>query len=101
VKRNRKVGAKIHTFLTSTFGEEWSASRSGRFTLGESAPGTHCIGGWVGPTAGLDTVEKRKISCPYRESDPGFHGLPARSLVTIPTELFWLLYDTLSTALFI
>jgi hypothetical protein len=30
-------------------GGEWSASRPGRFTLKERAPGTHWIGGWVGP----------------------------------------------------
>jgi hypothetical protein len=33
-------------------------------------PGTHWIGGWVGPTAGLDAVEKRIISCLCRESNP-------------------------------
>jgi hypothetical protein len=27
----------------------------------ERAPGTHFIGGWVDPTAGLDDMEKRKI----------------------------------------
>jgi hypothetical protein len=26
------------------------------------APGTHCIGGWVGPRVALDTVEKRITS---------------------------------------
>jgi hypothetical protein len=34
-------------------GGEWSASRLGRFT-----PGTRWIGGWVGPRARLDDVEK-------------------------------------------
>jgi hypothetical protein len=29
---------------------------------GERAPCTHCIGGWVGPRAGLDAVENRKSS---------------------------------------
>lgn len=33
-------------------------------------PGTHCIGGWVGPGAGLDVMEKRRISCFYQESKP-------------------------------
>jgi hypothetical protein len=42
----------------------------GRYTPGERAPGTHWIGGWVGPRAGLDAPEKRKISCPCRESKP-------------------------------
>jgi hypothetical protein len=44
-------------FLTSALvGGEWSASRPGRFT-----PGTHWIGGWVDPRAGLEDVEKRKF----------------------------------------
>jgi hypothetical protein len=30
--------------------------------------GTHCIGGWVGPRAGLDGCEKSR---PHRESIPG------------------------------
>jgi hypothetical protein len=34
----------------------------GRFTPGEIASGTHRIGGWVEPRAGLDAVKKRKIS---------------------------------------
>jgi hypothetical protein len=29
----------------------------GHFTRRKTAPDTHCIGGWVGPRAGLDTVE--------------------------------------------
>jgi hypothetical protein len=49
-------------FLTSVLAEgEWSASRPGRFTPAERAPGTHSIGGWVDPRAGLDDVEKRKL----------------------------------------
>jgi hypothetical protein len=45
-------------FLTSALdGGEWSASRLGHFIPGERAPGTHCIGGWVGPRAGLYAVE--------------------------------------------
>jgi hypothetical protein len=40
---------------------EWSTSRPGSFTPGERAPGIHWIGGWVGPRAGLDDVEKRKF----------------------------------------
>jgi len=31
-------------------------------------PDTHCIGGWVGPMAGLDGHGK---SCPHRDSIPG------------------------------
>jgi hypothetical protein len=49
---------------------EWSASRPGRFTPRERPPGSHSIGGWVGSWAGLDTVVKRKIPSPHRESNP-------------------------------
>jgi hypothetical protein len=46
---------EIHIFLTSALvGGEWSASRPCRFTPEERAPGTHWIGGWVGPRAGLE-----------------------------------------------
>jgi hypothetical protein len=49
------VDVYIHIFLASALtGGEWSASRPGRFTPGERAPGTHWIGGWVDPTAGVD-----------------------------------------------
>jgi hypothetical protein len=40
---------------------EWSASRPCRFTSGEIDPGTYCVGGWVGPRAVLDVMEKTQI----------------------------------------
>jgi hypothetical protein len=39
------------------------------FTPRERAPGTHWIGSWVGPRAGLDAMEKRKIPSHRRESN--------------------------------
>jgi hypothetical protein len=48
----------------------WSASRPGRFIPRKRAPGTHWIGGWVGPRTVLDVVVKRKIPSPHRESNP-------------------------------
>jgi hypothetical protein len=33
-------------------------------------PGTHWIGGWVGPKAVLDAMVKRKIPSPRLESSP-------------------------------
>jgi len=57
--------------LTSALdGGEWSGSRPGRLTPREKAPGTHWIGGWVGPRAVLDAVVKRKIPSPRRELNP-------------------------------
>jgi hypothetical protein len=52
----------------NTYGE-WRYSSIpdlGRFTPGERAPGTHWIGGWVGPRAGLDAMEKREAVAPAR-----------------------------------
>jgi hypothetical protein len=54
----------------------WSASRPGHFTPGERGPGTHKIGGWVGPRAAVDAVEKRKI-LPLLGIEP--RPCPARS----------------------
>lgn len=34
-------------------------------------PGMHSLEGWVGPAAGLEVLEKREISCPYRNSSRG------------------------------
>jgi hypothetical protein len=59
-----------HSLTSALDGGEWSASRPGRFTPSERDPGTHWIGGWVGPRAVLDAVVKRKISSPRRESNP-------------------------------
>jgi hypothetical protein len=55
----------------------------GALPPGERAPGSHWIGGWIGPRAGLDAVEKRK-SLHCRESNP---GRPARRYTdwAIPT----------------
>jgi hypothetical protein len=51
-----------HVFLTPAFvGDEWSVSRSGRFTSGERTSGTYWIGGWMDPGTGLDDVENRKF----------------------------------------
>jgi hypothetical protein len=42
MKAYRGVDVLSHIFLTSALvGDEWSASRSGSFTPGEKAPGTH------------------------------------------------------------
>jgi hypothetical protein len=56
------VDVYIHIFLTSALvAGVWSASRPGRYTLGERARGTHWIGGWVDARAGLNDAEKRQF----------------------------------------
>jgi hypothetical protein len=53
------VDVQSHVLSTSTLvGSEWLASRSDCFTQGEVAPGTHWLGGWMGPRGGLDDIEK-------------------------------------------
>jgi hypothetical protein len=65
------------SFLTLALaGGEWSASRPSRFTVGETAPGTYWIGGWLGPRDSPNSVGKRRISYPCRQSNP---GRPVRS----------------------
>jgi hypothetical protein len=59
-----------HSLTLELDGGEWSASRPGRFTPRERAPGTHWIRGGVGPRAVLDAVVKRKHPNPRRESNP-------------------------------
>jgi hypothetical protein len=65
----------------------WSTSRPGRLTPGER-PGTHCIGGWVGPRADMD--EERKIL-----TSPGFDPQTVQSIAsrytdcTIPAQKKW------------
>jgi hypothetical protein len=60
----------LQAFLTSALdGGEWSTSRPGRFIPREKAPGTHWIGGWVGPRAVLDAAVKKKIFSLRRESN--------------------------------
>jgi hypothetical protein len=65
-------------FLTlALHGGECSASCTGCFNLRERVPGTH----WVGCRACLDAREKRKISSPCWELNPG-HSACTLSLYT-------------------
>jgi hypothetical protein len=61
--------SSTHSLTSALDRGDWSATRPGRFTPREGAPGTHWIGSWVGPRAILDAVVKRKIPSPRRESN--------------------------------
>jgi hypothetical protein len=50
-----------------------------RFTSVERIPGTHCIGGWVGPRAGLDAEVRVKIVFALPGIEPRSPGRPTRS----------------------
>jgi hypothetical protein len=62
--------SSTHSLTSALDRGEWSASCPDCFTPRERAPGTHWIGGWVGPRAVLDTVVKRKIPSPHQELNP-------------------------------
>jgi hypothetical protein len=62
--------SSTHSLTSALDGGEWSASRPSRFTPRKTVPGTHWIGGWVGPRAILDAVVWRKIPSSRRESNP-------------------------------
>jgi len=47
-----------HSLTSALDGGEWSASRPGRFTPMESDPGTHWIGGWMGPGVRIYTQQR-------------------------------------------
>jgi hypothetical protein len=71
--------SSTHSLTSAPDRCEWTASRPDRFTSRERTPGTHWIGGWVGPRTGLDAVVKRKIPSPHREWNPTTPIVPARS----------------------
>lgn len=47
------------------------------------APNTHFPGGWADPRASLDDVQKRKLSCPYWESNHTLDYTPALMCVCV------------------
>jgi hypothetical protein len=69
MRTDRGVEVQLHSFLTSALdGGEWLVSRPGRITPEKGIPGTHWIGGWVGPRAGLDfCVEEKNTALPGSE----------------------------------
>jgi hypothetical protein len=72
------VDVYIHILTSALLGGEWSTSGPGRFSPGKRALGIYWIGGWVGPRAGLEDIEKRKfLTLPELERRPLGH--PARS----------------------
>jgi hypothetical protein len=46
--------------ISALYAGEWSASCPSSITPGERASDTHCIGDWVRPRDGVDTVKKKK-----------------------------------------
>ena len=70
---------QLHSFITSALdGGEWSTSSPGRFTPGERNLCT-LNRSLSGPRAGLDVLEKRKISCTL----PGFEPRNIQSFAVV------------------
>jgi hypothetical protein len=70
----RRMGERRCSSSILDLGSSWRwalSAHTGCFTPGERDPGTQGIGGWVSPGARLGLVEKVKLSCPFRESNPG------------------------------
>jgi hypothetical protein len=75
----RSMGGRIYSSTFSWPRHYWKWVVS--FTPGERAPGTHWIGGWVNPRAGVDYLEKRKfLSLPGLELRPLSHRARRESL---------------------
>jgi hypothetical protein len=56
------VPVEIYVLFTSVIvGGEWSASRPTRFTVEETGPCCHWLGGGAGPRAGLEDADNRKF----------------------------------------
>jgi hypothetical protein len=69
------------SFLTLALNEgECSASHPGRVTRGERKPGTQWVSGWMDPRAGLNPVEKRKISFPAGNRTPAIQPIARRRI---------------------
>jgi hypothetical protein len=93
------VEVLLNSFLTSTLeGGVWSASHPGRLYPRER-PGTHCIGGWVGPGAGMDRCGKsrpvgiRSLDLPARSESLyrlRYPGSKYTSTVCIGRFVWWL-----------
>jgi hypothetical protein len=70
MKAYGEAEVKVHVLIILALdGSEWSVSRPGHFTSRERAPCAHWIGDWM-TRADLDDVEKRRICCPCRETNP-------------------------------
>ena len=74
---------KIPTITPTCFGSLRNHNQGATSCLAERDPDTHRVGVLVGLTAGLDGLDERSLA-PAGIPTPDH---PARSLVTIPTEL--------------
>jgi len=87
-----------HSLTSALDGVEWLASRPGRFTSRERAPGTYWIGGWVAPEPFLTPWWREKTSSPCREANPRTPIIqPVAQLYTVTICILWREIFSLST----
>jgi hypothetical protein len=92
----RDMEAYLHSFLTVALdGHEWSVLRISHFISMDGDPGIHLTGSSVGPTAGMDGLDKRRISCTYRKCNlyPSHRCLVPILITLSPTPVFLLLIN--------
>ena len=77
----------------------WSKTGKCERSLREGAPGIQWIRGWMRPRNSLDALEN--ISTPLAGSQTAILRGPVRSLVTIPTVLYRLLFFAFCISLFL
>jgi hypothetical protein len=72
------MGEKRYSFTILNSGSRRrSTSSPCHFTPEETAPGTHCIGGWADPRTNLE-IKKRKIACPCQEPNTNIYCIIIR-----------------------
>jgi hypothetical protein len=62
-KGERRYIAPTHSWPQHQIGVSGERHVPAALYAHERTPDTHCIGGWVGPIAGLDTEDRAKILC--------------------------------------
>jgi hypothetical protein len=88
--QRRSGGEEVQLLLTLDIGTGWgwvfSVTLRPRFKPGKGPPptGTNWTGGWVGPTAGLDTEARGKILSPLPGIESRSPGRPASSQTELP-----------------
>jgi hypothetical protein len=77
----------MHSLTSAVDGGEWSAPFPDQLTPREGAPCTHCIGGRVGPRAGLDAVSKSRdgTALGYGINDPRFESRQGLGIFLLTT----------------
>jgi hypothetical protein len=86
MKAYGRVKAQLQACLNSALGEVASASLFGQFTPEESTPFTQGTKGWVDLRAVVDNGDEENL-LPVLATKPRFISRPARSRVTVPTEV--------------